>query len=106
MLSRRKVADETQMALELVESNTVDHWAEAALAAIFSVCQAKADFISDDVWATGLESTHNDRALGPVMMRAKKLGYCEKTDRVRPSLRSHLSGKPVWRSLLWQPLSQ
>jgi len=46
------------------------------------------------------DSTHNDKALGPVMLKAKRLGMCTKAGTLRPSLRSHLSGKPVWISRL------
>ena len=100
--TRSAVADELQASLDLVEANTDDDWKEEALQAIHQVCRQKPDFICDDIWATGLRSTHNDKALGPVLMAAKKLGYCVKSDRVRPSLRSHLSGKPVWVSRLFE----
>lgn len=53
------------------------------------------------MWTVGgLTGTREDRALGPVFQRAARKGWIVKTDRVRPSVRSHLSGKPVWRSLL------
>jgi len=56
---------------------------------------------SDDVWDTGeLPSTFDDRALGAAFRQARELGYCTKTDRLRPSNRSHQSGKPVWKSHL------
>ena len=95
------VAAETRAALNQVEENAVDSWKTDALAAVKQTCLRLETFISDDVWETGsLESTREDRALGPVLLQARRLGWCEKTDRVRPSKRSHLSGKPVWRSLL------
>lgn len=101
MKTRAQAATEMQQALDLVEENTSEDWAADALRAIETVCHQKAEFICDDVWETGLASMHNDKALGPVMMRAKRLGYCVKTDRLRASVRSHLSGKPVWKSLLF-----
>jgi hypothetical protein len=55
------------------------------------------------VWETGLDCTREDRALGPIMQKAARLGWCIKTDRVRPSRRSRMSGKPVWKSLLYKP---
>lgn len=76
-------------------------WQKQALDAIRKTCEARPDFISDDVWEVGdLDSTVEDRALGPVMRRAARNGWCERTDRTRPSVRSHLSGKPVWKSLI------
>lgn len=97
--------EETRRAITQVEENADDGWKDQALAAVEKVCRSRYDFISDDIWELGeLDSTREDRALGPVLIKAKKLNLCVKTDRVRPSKRSHLSGKPVWRSLLYAPL--
>lgn len=94
---------ETREAIESVEENADRLWLDLALAAVKRVCLALPDFISDDIWGIGgLTSTREDRALGPVLMKAKKHGWCVKTDRGRPSRRSHMALKPVWRSLLWQ----
>jgi hypothetical protein len=101
-VKRGEVAEELQFSLDLIEQNTADDWRSDALRAVEQVCRQKPDFICDDVWDVGLRSTHNDKALGPVLMTAKRLGYCVKSDRVRPSLRSHLSGKPVWVSQLYR----
>src|SRR5262245_26419295 len=99
-LSFTAVVKETRGALGQVEENAEEGWKGEALEAVRRTCLALGEFISDDVWRTGgLASTREDRALGPVLLAAKRLGWCEKTNRLRPSLRSHLSGKPVWRSL-------
>ena len=91
----------TKEALRKVEEHADPTWKDDALEAVRTTCLSLSEFISDDVWSVGdLRRTREDRALGPVMMRAKKEGWCVKTDRFRPSVRSHLSGKPVWRSLL------
>lgn len=91
-------------ALRNVEENADEQWKEQALAAVRRTCEALPEWISDDVWAIGgLESTREDRALGAVIRKAARLGWCVKTDRVRPSVRSHGSGKSVWRSRLYQP---
>lgn len=90
-----------EQALRQVDENADPDWKDLALDAVRRTCEQRSDFISDDVWEVGeLPQTREDRALGPVMLRASRLGWCVKTDRVRPSKRSHLSGKPVWRSLL------
>jgi hypothetical protein len=88
-------------ALVQVEENAEPDWSEQAYLALRKTAERKAEFISDDVWAMGLDSTREDRALGPVFRRASREGWIEKTDRVRPSVRSHLSGKPVWRSRIY-----
>ncbi len=89
------------VALDRVEAAASARWKEEALEAIFVTCCGRQTFISDDIWEAGsLPSTREDRALGPVMLRAARLGWCQKTQTARPSVRSHLSGKPIWESLL------
>jgi len=101
MRSLSDVRLETKEALKQVDEHADPTWKDDALEAVRLTCLAYETFISDDVWKiSDLRPAREDRALGPVMMRAKRNGWCIKTDRVRPSLRSHLSGKPVWRSLL------
>ncbi len=73
-------------------------WLDQAAEALIRCALDKSSFISDDVWHYGLESTREDRALGIVFKRAALAGLITKTDRVRPSVRSHLAGKPVWVS--------
>ena len=88
------------LALERVEDAADPDWRGSALAALERTARALPEFISDDVWSNGLPSTREDRALGPVFLAAARAGWIEKTDRVRPSRRSHGSGKPIWRSLI------
>lgn len=88
--------------LARVDEHADAAWKAQALEAIREVCLIREDFHVDDVWTlTDLPSCREDRALGPVMLKAARLGYCRKTDRVRPSARSHGSGKPVWQSLIF-----
>jgi hypothetical protein len=94
-------------ALEQVEQNADQAWKADALEAIRLTAERLPEFISDDVWETPirhrtehLAPAREDRALGPVMLAAARRGWIRKTDRVRPSVRSHLSGKPVWTSLI------
>jgi hypothetical protein len=91
------------VALKRVEEASDAAWEERAYQAVKQTAQLMEEFISDDVWEqTGLEAPREARALGPVFLHAVKAGWIRKTDRVRPSVRSHLSGKPVWRSLIFQ----
>ena len=87
-----------------VDRHADREWKDRALDTVREVCVELEYFHCDRVWDAGLDSTKNDKALGPIMMKARRLGWCEKTDRVRPSIRSHLSGKPVWKSLIWRGL--
>jgi hypothetical protein len=89
-------------AVQRVDDHADVDWKDQALDAVRRTCEQRAEFISDDIWEVGnLPSTREDRALGAVMRKAARNGWCIKTDRVRPSVRSHLSGKPVWSSLLY-----
>lgn len=89
-------------ALVRVDVHADPAWKDRALAAVRTVCVLRAEWHSDDIWSlTGLDEPREARALGPVVLRAVRLGYCVKTDRVRPSVRSHGSGKPVYRSLIF-----
>ena len=91
------------VALKRVSQAADPAWSERAYDAIVETARRLPEFISDDVWAvTDLESTHEDRALGPIFRRAARAGVCVKSDRVRPSVRSHLSGKPIWRSRIYR----
>lgn len=96
-------AAERDNAIEQVDGNAEAEWKDIAYEAVVRTARALPEFISDDVWEVGeLESTREDRALGPVLRRAARDAVAVKTDRVRPSVRSHLSGKPVWRSLIYR----
>jgi hypothetical protein len=57
----------------------------------------------DDLWDAGLEAPTSPRALGARMQAAARRGSMVKTADYRPSVRSHLSPKPVWRSLIYTP---
>lgn len=86
-----------------VERHADPDWKVQALDAVRRTCEQRREFHVDDVWVVGeLPSTREDRALGPVMRHAARLGYCRRSDRVRPSVRSHGSPKPVWVSLLYR----
>lgn len=97
----RDAAAARDRAMTQVTENADTAWRSRALEAVRRTAELRAEFIVDDVWDVGgLESTREDRALGPVMLAARRAGWIRKTDRVRPSVRSHLSGKPVWLSLI------
>jgi hypothetical protein len=102
MTSRQLTLDEARAqaehAITAVELCSNREWAAIALEAVHQVALSRETFISEEVWDTGLPSTREDRALGPVLRKAAVLGWIRRTDRTRPSRRSHGSGKPVWAS--------
>jgi len=90
-------------ALAQVEVNADPGWQVMALDALRRTAEQRREFISDYVWSVGsLPRTRDDRALGPIFRDGIRKGWIRKTHVLRPSVRSHLSGKPVWESLLFK----
>lgn len=96
-------------AMARAEDHASKGWKEVMLELVRLTCREQLLFSADDVFDRydslpnkPLE-THDKRAFGPVMMKAAKLGYCEKTDRVRDSTRKSLHASPIaiWRSKLY-----
>ncbi len=80
-----------------------DTWADQADTALRRYLETHPSFHVDDFWewAIPLGLEFRGRAIGARLSAAGRHGWMTKTDRVRPSKRSHGSGKPVWRSLLF-----
>lgn len=92
-------------AIEQVEENADDRWKRVALETVRQVAQEKDFFVSDDIQKK-LKllpvATHENRALGAVMMKARKLGWIESTGRYVQSAQKqcHANTVTLWRSLL------
>lgn len=68
------------------------------------VARERKELVSFDVFkalAARAESTHDLRALGPMMSRAASDGIIQKTGRYAPNPNRHGSMSPVWRSLIY-----
>ena len=82
-------------------------WSAVMLVVARNVARRMRVFTSDDVIAAyrGPLRTHDERALGPVMLNAAKAGYCELAD-VAPinSEREtlHASPRQVWKSKIYE----
>lgn len=63
-------------ALNRVDEAADQDWKDRALEAVYQLCQSQPVFTSEDIWEL-IEKPREPRALGPVMLRAVKLGYCE-----------------------------
>ena len=86
-----------------VEENADDEWVETAYDTLVDYLRGHAEFFVDDFWeATDLEPPREARALGPVVLRASRRKLMRKSGRSRPSVRSNLSDKPIWESLIFQ----
>ena len=87
------------------EEHADEHWKLAAQSAVMAAAQTLEKLTTDDVvpLIDPGASTHEMRALGPVMMQAKRDGWIEKAYELpRPSARRHMAPLTVWRSLLFK----
>jgi hypothetical protein len=84
------------------EQHSGEEWADYADQFIEDYARSHRTVFVDDLWDAGLVEPPSPRALGPRMLAASRRGLIRKTDRVRPSVRSHLTGKPIWISLIYE----
>ena len=89
-----------------VEQAANEEWKAEALKTLYQVAAENEFLTVDDVSRAIPEEvqTHDARALGPIMMRGKKEGWLEHSDRFTPSVRStrHATHTIIWRSLIWR----
>lgn len=87
-----------------VDEHAGGDFQELALLSVRAVAFARPMLTSDDVWVHLGRSatTHDNRAMGPVMRRAQALGVIEPTERfvLTAQARRHRAPVRVWRSLL------
>jgi hypothetical protein len=93
-------------ALERVDRNAVPEWKIAALEAVTAAARARPEFIVDEVWRflpADVPGPREGRAMGPVMLQARRDGVITATDRFQPSERvtSHRVPRRVWRSCVY-----
>lgn len=93
-------------AIDRVERNADSHWKVAATNCVMTLARTNAEFTTDDVWSLLVgwpESTHEPRAMGPVMRKVANAGIIEATDQYRQSERKECHARPVkvWRSLIY-----
>lgn len=89
------------------ERSADEDWKREALDAVEQLAYVLTYLTSDDVWPVLFArevGTHEHRAMGPVMLAAKRLGLIEPTAAFRPSTRAkaHAGPKRVWRSLVFK----
>jgi len=92
-------------ALDKIESKVSEEWKEKVGKIIRGLALTRQPFTSDEVWA-GIHSegltVHDNRALGPMMMKASRSGIVVKTGRTRTSKRpeTHASPKAEWVGII------
>lgn len=104
--------DAARQSREAAMGRADDHadadWKDAALAAVYAAALERQTLTSEHVLPLidKRYTTHDLRALGPVLVRAAKLGWIEKTGQYQPSARRHMSPLTLWESLLYGRASQ
>ncbi len=91
-------------AIEQVNEHANEMWKKAAYRCVEFLAHHRDDFTTDDVWEMMDRlfpklSTHEHRAMGAVIVRARSAGLIEPADkRPRPSVRpeAHRNPKTVW----------
>ena len=104
LFDAREARDE---AMDRVDKHADIDWLAEAQKAVFKTATEMPYFTSDDVHEriSAIASTHEPRALGPVMMRAVKdhwmmKAMCPSAPSRRKSL--HASPRTVWQSLIFK----
>ena len=100
----RGEVDALTEALDRVASGTEREWANAVLQIIHRTAETTAEFTTDAIWSqvTWRPRDLEERAMGPLMIQARKEGWIASTERYIRTERSegHRNPKRVWRSLL------
>lgn len=90
--------------IQRADDHAVPDWKDEAYLAVIRVAARLGEFTSDDVWAelaASEVSTHEHRAMGAVIRRAARAGWCAPTSEFSLSRRPQRHRAPlrVWRSL-------
>ena len=77
-------------------------WVVRAKEALRLYLCSHSTFFVDDFWSSEvIEFPYNGKALGPVVQHARRKGWMRKSGRFRCSMRSNMTEKPVWESLIY-----
>lgn len=81
-------------------------WQDRMVELVYSIARQKSTLTGPEVWAdtpTCDKDIAERRALGPVMVAARKAGYIEPTGHFRPSvlMSSHMRPTRIWRSCVY-----
>lgn len=93
--------DDLDAVLHQVHENANEEWKVAADLTVRVFADRGAEFTADDVWDVMDRlpySTHERRALGPILRTAQREGVIQNTGTFVRSRRRHKSPIPVWRA--------
>ena len=77
-------------------------WMDEAWAFLLEYARTHETVFCDELWQAGLPPTTQPKALGALFRRASGKAKVLEHAGYRPSVRSNMSPKPLWRSLLWR----
>lgn len=102
ILDARESRRQRDLAIARVDRGTDAEWKEAATSVVYHLCRTMPVFTPDDIWATGLPKPREPRALGPIMLRAARERWCQKTGRYVASKAptQHQNVIAEWESLI------
>ncbi len=86
-------------AIDAVERAADGEWLAKAAQVILAVAKSRATFTTDHLWAAGLESPREPRALGAAVRASSRVGLIEPTGEYVQSGRKDCHRRPVrvWR---------
>ena len=87
-------------ALARVEANADEEWLDYAKARLLEYLQCHETMFTDDFVESIEWKPRELRALGPVFLHAARQKWMRKSGRFRKSIRSNMTEKPVWDSLV------
>ena len=99
------IVESREKAIKQVDKNANTEWKDIAYSKGYELAKVKHYFTSEDVWE-GLSdsdsSTHEPRAMGPVMRRLQRDGFIVATSQFTVSTSPLGHGRPsrVWKSLI------
>jgi hypothetical protein len=81
-----------------------EEWRARAWDVLVSYLETHRTMFADDLWSAGLPETRENRALGPLILRAKSAGLIIDSGVRRVSIRAHAQRHVVWLSLVYRPI--
>ena len=98
--------DETRAAIQQSELHANDACKVLVLEEIKKIAEEKEEFIANDIFLRAKDltvSTHDFRAIGPVIAKAKRMGLIMETGKYAKNPNRHGSPCPIWtKSLIIQ----
>lgn len=102
---RIRMREATDRAVAQGFENAHDAWRAMALECLQQICLTKAEFTVNDVRDLVQLSdlkTHDNRAMGGVMVTGKRNGWLMPTGRSIPSVVGHKVHIQIWKSLIYR----